>query len=82
MQTKGTSTGILRKELENKLKTLSKNREWERFMDLFAFTIYGVLLFPSGNEVISLAAIDVFINYNRNGKNAVTHACMHVLRIK
>jgi hypothetical protein len=41
-------------------------------MDLFAFTIYGVLLFPSGNEVISLAAIDVFINYKRNGKNAVT----------
>jgi hypothetical protein len=49
-------------------------------MDLFAFTIYGVLLFPSGNEVISLAAIDVFINYNRNGKNAVTHACMHRAR--
>jgi hypothetical protein len=35
----------------------------KKFMDVLALTIYGLALFPSADNVISLAVIWVFYNY-------------------
>jgi len=44
------------------MKALANNGEWKKFMDVLALTIYGLALFPSANNVISLALIWVFYN--------------------
>lgn len=74
-QNKNTTIGIPIKYLENRMKTLAENKEWELFMDVLALMIYGVVLFPSVDDMVSLAAIGVFINYKCERQNPV-HAVL------
>ncbi|CAK8534124.1 unnamed protein product [Lathyrus sativus] len=61
------------------MEDLVKKEEWETFMDTLALTIYGLVLFPSSQDVISLAAIGVFINYKCQGENPVPAVLADIL---
>lgn len=65
---KGTS-GFPRSLIEEKARCLAANGDWVAFRDVLALIIYGTILFPSAQELIDYAAIDVFLAYRDNGEN-------------
>jgi len=65
---KGTC-GFPRSLIEEKARCLAANEDWVAFRDVLALIIYGTILFPSAQEFIDYAAIDVFLAYRDNGEN-------------
>jgi len=45
------------------LHQLSEERDWEVFMDVFALTLFGIMLFPKIERFVDNATINVFIAY-------------------
>jgi hypothetical protein len=72
-QKKGT-TGFLQSFFEESAHELAKVNDWDAFMEVLALTIFGVVLFPSADGIIDLAAIDVFLAFKE--KKNPTHAML------
>lgn len=68
-------TGFLRRFFEERALVFAKNKDWDAFMDVFALIIFGVVLFPRDEEIIDVAAIDVFMAFKNRGENP-THAVL------
>jgi len=49
--------------LEARLHQLSDEEDWETIMDVFALTIYGVLLFPNFENFVDYAAVSTFVAF-------------------
>ena len=54
------------------LHQLSEERDWEVFMDVFALTLFGIMLFPKTERFVDNTAISVFIAYKTRSESPVT----------
>ena len=59
-QNRNGVVGIPRKRLEEKAKALADQGEWTSFIDVLALFVFGIILFPSVDGLVDLAAIDAF----------------------
>jgi len=55
--------------LADYLHQLSKERDWEVFMDVFALTLFGIMLFPKTKCFVDNIAINVFIAYRTRSES-------------
>lgn len=54
--------------LETRLSQLSEEEDWETFMDVFALTIYGILLFPKVENFMDYDVINAFATFKTDLK--------------
>ena len=52
--------------MEEKAKALADQGEWTSFIDVLALFVFGIILFPSVDGLVDLAAIDAFLAYHHN----------------
>ncbi|XP_061371665.1 uncharacterized protein LOC133314242 [Gastrolobium bilobum] len=57
--------------LEEHLHHLAGVGEWDTFIDVLAFTIYGILIFPNTDEFVGFAAIEVFVAHKFKRENPI-----------
>lgn len=82
---KGNVEGFSRNFLEEHAMYLAEKESWERYMNVLALLIYGIVIFPSIENFIDLAAIDVLFAYRYGGKNpagAVLADTYHTLTLR
>ena len=70
-QSRNEVTGILRKCLEEKAKTLASQGEWVSFIDVLALLVFGTVLFPNLDGLVDLAAINTFLAYHHSKESSV-----------
>ncbi|KAL5146824.1 hypothetical protein HKD37_06G016607 [Glycine soja] len=70
-QTRNGVVGLPRKYLEGKARDMASQEEWVPFADILALLIFGVVLFPSVDGLVDLAAIDAFLAYHHSKESPV-----------
>ncbi|KAH1265536.1 hypothetical protein GmHk_01G001221 [Glycine max] len=70
-QTRNDIAGLPRKYLEDKARGMANQGDWVPFMDVLALLIFGVILFPSVDGLVDLAAIDAFLAYHHSKESPV-----------
>ncbi|KAJ1422404.1 hypothetical protein SESBI_13028 [Sesbania bispinosa] len=70
-ETRGSVQGWKQTFLEDHLKTLAEQGEWDFFKTTLALLLYGLVLFPFTLGVVDQAAMDVFFFYETQGTNPV-----------
>ena len=65
--TKGFTQGYL----EIRLRQLSEEENWKTFMDVFALTIYGIMLFPKVEYFVDCVAINAFATFMIRFENPI-----------
>ncbi|KAH1265161.1 hypothetical protein GmHk_01G000919 [Glycine max] len=70
-QTRNGIAGLPRKYLEDKARDMANQEDWVPFMDVLAFLIFGVVLFPNVDGLVDLAAIDAFLAYHHSKESLV-----------
>ena len=63
--------GFTPKFLENYLRQLADEENWETFMDVLTLTLYGITLFPNVEDLVDYATIDVFVASKTRSENSV-----------
>ncbi|RDX71179.1 hypothetical protein CR513_49508, partial [Mucuna pruriens] len=57
--------------LEERMELLSKNENWDAFIDVLGLAVYGIAIFSHLNDYVDLATIDVFLACQERGKNPI-----------
>ncbi|KAJ1376156.1 hypothetical protein SESBI_50250 [Sesbania bispinosa] len=70
-ETRGSVQGWKQTFLEDHLKTLAGQEEWDFFKRTLALLMYGLVLFPFTLGVVDQAAMDVFFFYQTQGTNPI-----------
>ncbi|KAJ1411643.1 hypothetical protein SESBI_20958 [Sesbania bispinosa] len=70
-ETRGSVQGWKQTFLEDHLKTLAGQEEWDFFKRNLALLMYGLVLFPFTLGVVDQAAMDVFFFYQTQGTNPI-----------
>ena len=70
-QTRNDVVGLPWKYLEGKARDMASQEEWVSFADILALPIFGVVLFPSMDGLVDLAAIDAFLAYHHSKESPV-----------
>jgi len=65
---RGFSLGFL----VNYLQELGDEEEWEIYMDVFALTLFGIMLFPKTQRFVGNLAVNVYLAYRTRGESPVT----------
>ncbi len=65
-----TPEGIPRVRLEELMNNLVTNEDWDTLADVLALSIYDLVLFPSGGDLVGPAAMDVFMARKCRGENS------------
>ncbi|XP_004514576.1 uncharacterized protein [Cicer arietinum] len=68
---KGAIHGLSRKYLEQKCQDLADKKEWSAFIDVLALIIFGIVIFPNLDNFVDVAAINVFLVFNKHKQNPV-----------
>jgi len=63
--------GVPRRCLEEKAKALANQGEWTSFIDILAFLIFGVVLFPNVEGLVDLAVIDAFLVFHHGKESPI-----------
>jgi len=63
--------GFNSKFLESHLHQLANQEHWDTFMDVLALMLYGLMLFPTVEDLVDYAAIDAFVASRTRGENPV-----------
>ena len=63
--------GLSSQYLEKKVHKLADDGDWELFMNVLALLIYGLVLLPSVDNFVSVAAIDALVAYIQRKESPV-----------
>ncbi|RDX91777.1 hypothetical protein CR513_26186, partial [Mucuna pruriens] len=63
--------GIYKSYLEERLYKFRQDEDWPAFMDVYELLIYGIVLFPHGDDYIDLVAVDAYLARRDRGENPI-----------
>ena len=64
--------GFILSFLERHLHRLCEEENWDAFLDVFALTLFGIVLLPKADNFMDDAAINVFVAFKTRSENPVT----------